>query len=167
MIQEITFIQDTLYDYFRRILDDIEIECEIIFSNQNGVRPRTPFMAIDVGGVTSLGSPYYSGSDNNGIQKVYEQIERNITLHGFGNVQDIMESVRQATELFSYTIYLDKAKVVLKNVDSLVQNPNVIDEDTQMEYSFMCILAYTRIIEDNVGWIEHVEINDNFNIDNK
>lgn len=162
-IKEREYLEKSLYEIFHNTLVDLKYsKCELIFEYGNGVIPKKPFLALHIGDVKHLGSPYFipNVKGDDGTETYKQPVERTCTMYGFGEEsEDILESLLAAHYFENYIGRAKKYKLVLKNFSDLFHNPFNEDNNNGKSYNFTFILGYERIVENNTGYIESVDIN--------
>lgn len=150
-MQERSYLENTLYDYFADILKDLGINLQIVYESENGVRPVPPFLSIGFNSATMLGTtPYFKPrmqetGENTYIETSVQQVERSVTMRGFGaSTEDVLNSIRDLLQFDAYVNKLASKSIVIKNVDSVTEASNNLSEDEETFYAMDFVVAYGR-----------------------
>jgi hypothetical protein len=171
MISERQYLKDTLYEVFAAILEAEGSDLQIIFEDQNGTRPRAPFLSIKFGPTVLQGAtmnftrvklPVTNGvadTDAEGIQTASQPIRRTMTCYGFGEAaQDVLETLRSQLQIGRWVDELKRRHLVIPQVMEIIPTYSEIDVVRETAAGFDFDLTYIRVIETVPGWIEDVEL---------
>ena len=152
-------IDEILYDFLYELVGGV-----IIFENENGVRPKPPFLSIDYTAVNTLGTiPYHKErmvlEDNKFVETTVQPVERFCTLRAFGKGSE--STLNRIRDLLQFETYIDKLKlkdIVIKNIDDIVVNNSVYSKDEETFYSLDCVISYARVTQLENQYISGVKI---------
>ena len=160
-------IEKDLYEFFDELLRSQGIEdVPLIYNNENGVRPKSPFLSLEFRSVVSLGMPEKSlvrleeGKD---IQRITQHMRQHMTMHGFGERGvAALEIIKAQLNVDSWIDKLRKRKMVIPQTMETVERPRNFETSREKGALFDFDLTYQRITEVNPGYIEKVQFNPNF-----
>jgi hypothetical protein len=170
VIQERQYIKDNLYDVFAAILADQGLaNIPVIYEDQNGIRPKAPFISLQFRSTVGLGAtlnfsriklPMEDGAADDGIQTVTQPMRRNMTCYGFGeSAMDILEEIKNQLQLDIWMDELRRRHLVVPQMMEVIEGPKIIDVVTEASASFDFDLTYIRVTKTSPGWIEYLELN--------
>jgi hypothetical protein len=167
MITERQYIKDNLYDFFIELLTAQGItDIPLIFDNENGTRPISPFLMLEFRLTVNPGMPNYSKislADETKIQCITQHTRRNMTIYGFGErAIDVLETIKSQ---LNADIWVDKLRLrnmVIPQTMETLESPQSFETTQENGASFDFDLTYLRVIEINPGYIEEVELNQSF-----
>lgn len=167
-MSERNYLEDKLFDFFQGILDDIDCYYPLIYEGENGVRPVPPFLSIQFNSIRLLGTtPYFKENveeiEVEGEKKYLDvskqPVERTLTLRGFGtSTEEVLNEIRSLLEFDAYRAKINKDKIVIKNVEDIIENYNNYSEDEEKFFSMDFIVSYERIENVENSYIGSVEI---------
>jgi hypothetical protein len=172
VINERQYIKDNLYEVFAAILQKNGVAMEVIYDDQNGVRPQPPFISIKFGPTVGLGTtlnysrvklPVTDGVqdvESDGVQTASQPMRRTMTCYGFGeDAQDVLELLRTMLQIDEWTDELRRRHLVIPQVMEVIPTYQDISVVRETAAGFDFDLTYNRVIETVPGWIEDVELN--------
>jgi hypothetical protein len=167
VITERQYIKDNLHDFFTELLEAQGIaDIPLIYDNENGPRPASPFLMLSFRSTVSPGMPDYSKvslEDGMETQSVTQHTRRNMTLYGFGErAIDILETIKSQ---LNADIWIDKLRalnLVIPQTMETIESPQAFETSRESGASFDFDLTYIRVIETDPGYIEDVGINPSF-----
>lgn len=166
MIDERQYLKDTLYDWVEAIVRDNGRTDEVIWRGDNGVRPRSPFIAVELVGGSRPGRPWRSrikvnpdNPEDMGEQTLIQPAKKTLTMYGFGEGSfDLLETIRDSIYLDEYsTMLAQRGLVILKALD-VTGAGSEIDGVIEAQPRFDFIVVFNRVFTDTPGWIEHVTV---------
>jgi hypothetical protein len=161
------YIKDNLYDVFSALLEAQGITgIPLIYDNENGPRPKTPFLMLSFRSTVSPGSPDYSRiklGDGTEVQRMTQHTRRSMTMYGFGErAIDILETIKAQLNADSWVDELRKRNLVIPQVMETIESPQAFETSRENGASFDFDLTYIRVVETDPGYIENVELNPSF-----
>jgi hypothetical protein len=174
VIQERQYIKDNLYDVFATILADQGLtEIPVIFEDQNGPRPKAPFVSLQFRSTVGLGTTLNfsriklplteagkADTADDGIQTASQPIRRNMTCYGFGEpAMDILETIKNQLQMDEWVDELRRRHLVIPQMMEVIEAPKIIDAVMETSAVFDFDLTYIRVTETVPGWIKDVELN--------
>jgi hypothetical protein len=167
MITERQYIKDNLYDFFIELLTAQGItDIPIIYDNENGPRPKAPFLMLEFRSAVNLGMPDYSKvnlADEMESQRITQHTRRNMTMYGFGErAIDVLEIIKGQLNADIWTDKLRKRNLVIPQTMETLESPQVFEISRENGASFDFDLTYIRVIETDPGYIEDVELRPGF-----
>jgi hypothetical protein len=167
MITERQYIKDNLYDFFTELLTAQGIAgIPLIYDNENGPRPKAPFLMLTFRSTVSPGMPDYSRvslADGTETQRITQHTRRNMTMYGFGErAIDILETVKSQLNADMWIDKLRKRNLVIPQTMETLESPQVFETSREAGASFDFDLTYLRVIETDPGYIETVGLNPSF-----
>lgn len=154
-------VETVLHKFLSTCLSDLGYgEIPLIFENENGVRPKPPFLSIGFGALSALGTiPFFEGKNRGGEESSFQPVERNVTIRGFGKrSEDILTELRELLQFDKYINILRKDKLSLREIDNMTESVNDYSSDYETFFQLDCVLSYTRKTTITNDWIERVEI---------
>jgi hypothetical protein len=171
VISERQYLKDNLHEVFAAILEAEGSNLQIIFEDQNGIRPRAPFLSVKFGPTVGMGAtmnftrvklPVLDGAvdtDADGVQTASQPIRRTMTCYGFGVAAlDVLETLRTQLQLDQWVDELRRRHLVIPQVMEIIPTYSEIDVVRESAAGFDFDLAYIRVVETVPGWIEDVEL---------
>jgi hypothetical protein len=163
LIQEREYIEDNLYQVFTAMLQDQGInDVSVIQENDEGPRPKPPFLAIEFRTSVTPGQPNFSKVDLEGggeTQTIRQFVRRSLTLHGFGKrAIDVLETIRFLLFIDQWVDELKRRNLVVPQVFEILENPSNIDNVRENAASFDFDLTYMRVTETDPSYIENMEL---------
>jgi hypothetical protein len=167
MITERQYIKDNLYDFFTELLTAQGIAgIPLIYDNENGPRPKAPFLMLEFRSTVSLGMPDYSRvslAAGTETQRITQYTRRNMTMYGFGErAIDVLETVKSQLNADIWIDTLRKRNLVIPQTMETIESPQAFETTRENGASFDFDLTYLRVIETDPGYIEDVGINPSF-----
>jgi hypothetical protein len=167
MITERQYIKDNLYDFFIGLLTAQGITgIPLIYDNENGTRPKAPFLMLSVRSTVTIGMPDYSRvsiKDGTETQRITQHTRRNMTMYGFGErAIDVLETVKSQLNTDIWVDKLRKLNLVIPQTMETIESPQAFETSRENGASFDFDLTYLRVIETDPGYIETVGFNPSF-----
>ena len=165
VIEERQYIKDTLHDFFKEMLLSQGIEdIEIIYSGENGPRPKAPFLMLMFRSTVSPGMPDYDRVDGDTeVQHITQHTRRNMTMYGFGErAIDVLETIKAHLNADIWVDKLRSLNLVIPQTMETIESPQAFETTQENGASFDFDLTYLRIIETEPGYIEDVEFISDF-----
>jgi len=171
MISERQYIKDNLYDFFEELLlaqGITDKDIPIIYSNQNGLRPKAPFLMIDFRSTVMPGTPDFSKvsvGDEKDVQRITQHVRRNMTMYGFGErAIDTLETIKTMLNVDLWVDKLRERYLTIPQTFETIESPQSMDTVRENGASFDFDLTYIRVIETDPGYIDDVELVPDFDI---
>jgi hypothetical protein len=167
MIAERQYIKDNLYDFFTELLTAHGItDIPLIYDNENGPRPKTPFLMLEFRSTVSPGMPDYSKvsfADGTETQRITQHTRRNMTMYGFGErAIDVLETIKSQLNADIWVDKLRKRELVIPQTMETLESPQAFETSRENGASFDFDLTYLRVIETDPGYIEDVGLNPDY-----
>jgi hypothetical protein len=167
MITERQYIKDNLYEFFIELLTAQGItDIPLIYDNENGPRPKAPFLMLSFRSTASTGMPDYSKvslADGTETQHIIQHTRRNMTMYGFGErAIDVLETIKSQLNVDIWVNRLRKRNLVIPQTMETLESPRSFETTWESGASFDFDLTYIRVIETDPGYIENVELNPSF-----
>jgi hypothetical protein len=167
MIPERQYIKDNLYDVFFALLVAQGItDIPLIYDNENGPRPKAPFLMLEFRSTVSPGMPDYSRvslADGTQTQRITQHTRRNMTLYGFGErAINVLETIKSQLNADIWVDELRKRNLVIPQTMETLESPQAFETTWENGASFDFDLTYLRVIETDPGYIENVGLNPGF-----
>lgn len=164
MITERQYIKDNLYEFFEELLQAQDITAiPLIYDNEDGTRPKAPFLMLSFRSTVAPGMPDYSKvkyDGENEVQRMTQHTRRNMTLYGFGEKAiDVLETVKAQLNADIWVDKLRKRNLVIPQTMETLESPQVFETSRENGASFDFDLTYLRVVETSPGYIETVELN--------
>jgi hypothetical protein len=161
MITERQYIKDNLHDFFTGLLTAQGIaDVPLIYDNENGPRPRAPFLMLSFRSTVSPGMPDYSKvklADGKEAQYITQHTRRNMTMYGFGErAIDVLETVKGQLNTDVWVDKLRKRNLVIPQTMETLESPQAFETSRENGASFDFDLTYLRVIETDPGYIQAV-----------
>jgi hypothetical protein len=161
------YIKDNLYDFFIELLTAQEITgIPLIYDNENGARPKAPFLMLGFRSTASPGMPYYGRvmlKDGTERQYLTQHTRRNMTMYGFGErAIDVLETIKSQLYADIWVDKLRKRNLVIPQTMETLESPQAFETSRENGASFDFDLTYLRVIETDPGYIEEVGLNPGF-----
>ena len=170
MESERKYIKDNLYDFFTAILSDYgiaETDIPLIFDNEDGTRPKAPFLMIGFRNTVMPGMPNYSGVDTSGggeVQSITHYVRRGMTMYGFGErAVEVLEIIKCQLNVGEWVDELRKKHLVIPQTFDTIETPQVFETSRENGASFDFDLTYLRVIETEPGYVTDAGIIPEFN----
>ena len=167
MITERQYIKDNLYDVFTALLEAQGITgIPLIYDNENGPRPKAPFLMLSFRSTVTPGMPDYSKvslADGTETQRVTQHTRRNMTMYGFGEqAVDVLETIKAQLNAGIWVDELRKRNLVIPQAMETLESPQAFEITRENGASFDFYFTYLRVIETDPGYIESVGLNPSF-----
>jgi hypothetical protein len=167
MITERQYIKDNLHDVFTALLDAQGITgISLIYDNENGTRPKAPFLMLSFRSTVTPGMPDYSKvslADGTETQYITQHTRRNMTMYGFGErAIDVLETIKSQLNADIWVDELRKRNLVIPQTMETLESPQVFEISRENGASFDFDLTYLRVIETDPGYIENVGLEPSF-----
>jgi hypothetical protein len=158
------YIKDALYEVIAGMVAETGRAYPVIYDNGNGVRPKAPFISLSFLGGCTPGLPSYTGVDaGTGKQKLYQYVRKTMTVRAFGEgAAGLLETIKARLFFQRWRDELKRLKLVIPQARGVLEHPETVGTAIENSASFDFDLAYLRVIEEEVGFIETVEIHDGF-----
>jgi hypothetical protein len=169
LIQEREYIENSLYQVFTAMLQGQGINnIPVIHDNDEGIRPKPPFLAIEFRISVTPGQPNFSKVDLDGggeVQIIRQFVRRSLTLHGFGKKAiEVLETIRFLLFVDQWVDELKRRKLVVPQIFEIMDTPSNIDNARENAASFDFDLTYMRVTEIEPSYIEDVELSREFRL---
>jgi hypothetical protein len=163
MIAERQYIKDNLHDFFAELLAAQGIaDIPLIYDNENGTRPKAPFLMLEFRSTASPGMPDYSRvklDEGTEAQRVTQHTRRNMTMYGFGErAIDVLETIKSQLNADIWVDKLRARNLVIPQTMETLESPQAFETSRENGASFDFDLTYIRVIETDPGYIETVEL---------
>jgi hypothetical protein len=178
MIDERQYIKDAIYDWVEAVVQAAGRTDEVIWRDDNGPRPVSPFISIEIVGGSRRGRPWKSpvrpatqvppGVDEQGfeyppedmgVQTIMQPAKKTLTMYGFGEGSfDLLETIRDTVYLDDYRNLLGQKGLAVTHTFDVTGVGFEIAGVREMQPHFDFVVAFNRVITDKPGWIEHVHI---------
>jgi hypothetical protein len=167
VIAERQYIKDNLYDFFTELLTAAGItDIPLIYDNENGTRPKAPFLMLEFRSTVSPGMPDYSKvnlADGTETQRVTQHTRRNMTMYGFGErAIDALETIKSQLNADTWVDELRKRNLVIPQTMETLESPQAFETSRENGASFDFDLTYIRVVETDPGYIEDIGLNPSF-----
>jgi hypothetical protein len=167
MITERQYIEDNLYDFFVELLTAQGITgVPLIYDNEDGTRPKAPFLMLGFRSTVTPGMPDYSKvslAEGTETQRITQHTRRNMTMYGFGErALDMLETVKSQLNADIWVDKLRKRNLVIPRTMETRESPQAFETTRENGASFDFDLTYIRVIETDPGYIEDVGLNPSF-----
>jgi hypothetical protein len=160
MITERQYIKDNLSDFFTELLTALGSDIPLIYDNENGTRPKAPFLMLSFRSTVTTGMPDYSRvslKDGTETQYITQHTRRNMTMYGFGeNAIDVLETIKSQLNADTWVDKLRKRNLVIPQTMETLESPQAFETSRENGASFDFDLTYLRVIETDPGYIESV-----------
>jgi len=172
VINERQQIKDAIYDWVAAVVAEEGRTDPVIWDNEDGPRPKPPFISLEFIGTSTPGMPDYSmvevdpdNPEDQGVQKVSRFVRRALTMYAFGKgALDLLETIKASYEEDKYIEMLAERGLVIPYALEVRENPAVRGgTDTESSALFEFYVTYIRVKEVSPGWIEtvHIKLSDN------
>jgi hypothetical protein len=167
MTTERRYIKDNLYDFFTELLTAQGVAgIPLVYDNENGPRPKPPFLTLSFRSTVTPGTPDYSGvslADGTETQRATQHTRRNMTMYGFGErAIDVLETVKSLLNADVWVDKLRKRNLVIPQTMETLESPRAFETARENGASFDFDLTYLRVVETNPGYIEDIGLNPSF-----
>ena len=168
MIEERKYIKDTLYDFFVEILTDQGVaDIPLIYDNENGTRPKAPFLLLSFRSTVTPGMPNFSKvevlKDETNIQQMTQYVRRNMTMYGFGErAIDVLETIKCQLNVDTWVDNLRQKNLVIPQTMETIESPQAFETSRENGASFDFDLTYLRVTETSPGFVTDVGIEPDF-----
>jgi hypothetical protein len=167
MITERQYIKENLHKFFAELLAAQGLaDIPLIYDNENGPRPKAPFLMLSFRSTVTPGMPDYSRvslADETETQRVTQHTRRNMTMYGFGDrAIDVLETVKSQLNAGTWVDKLRKLNLVIPQTMETLESPQAFETTRENGASFDFDLTYLRVIETSPGYIEDVGLNPGF-----
>jgi hypothetical protein len=167
MIAERQYIKDNLHDVFTALLEAQGITgIPLIYDNENGTRPKAPFLMLTFRSTVTPGMPYYSRvrlEDGTEAQRITQHTRRNMTMYGFGErAIDVLETIKSQLNADIWVDELRNRNLVIPQTMETLESPQAFETSRENGASFDFDLTYLRVIETNPGYIKTVGFDPSF-----
>jgi hypothetical protein len=161
------YIKDNLYDFFVELLTAQGITgIPLIHDNENGTRPKAPFLMLSFRSTVTPGMPDYSRvilAGEEETQRITQQTRRNMTMYGFGEEAiDVLETIKGQINADIWVDKLRKLNLVIPQTMETIESPQAFETTRESGASFDFDLTYLRVIETDPGYIGDVGLNPGF-----
>jgi hypothetical protein len=165
MIHERQYLKDNLYDWVEAVVRDSGRADPVIWRNENGVRPKPPFIALEIIGGSRLGHPWKSrvkidpeNPGDAGEQTVVQPVRKTLTMYGFGKDSvDLLEMIRDSIWMDAYVTMLARRNLVIEQAFGVTGLGAETDSVMETQAHFDFVVVYNRVFTDKPGWIEHAK----------
>jgi hypothetical protein len=164
VIEERQYIQDALHDWVAAVIAEEKRTDPVIWDNDNGPRPKAPFISLSFIGTSTPGSPNYSMVEVSeehpeGIQPISRFVRRSLTMYAFGErAMDLLETIKASLDKDEYITMLSRKGLVIPYTLEVRENPAQYSGTTEEAAMFDFFVTYTRTIVDRPEWIDTVDI---------
>jgi len=166
VIDERQQIKDAIYDWVAAVVEEEGRTEQIIWDNEDGPRPKPPFISLEFTGTSTPGMAEYgmvegvTPENPDGIQEIRRPVRRALTMYAFGEgALDLLETIKASYEKEKYIQMLSEKGLVIPYVLEVRENPAVRGgTDTETSALFEFYVTYIRVIEDSPGYIDDVSI---------
>jgi hypothetical protein len=160
MTNERQFLKDALYDWIAAVAADHGGTDAVIWDDGKGTRPAPPFIALQFVGSRRPGFPCFARVDaDTGEQEVFHDVEKTVTLHGFGEgAFDLLQVICDSIYMAKYRDLLKARNLVVNKVSDVTEVVTEVDTGMENRAKFDIAASFIRVTVDSPGWVEHVEI---------
>ena len=119
MSDQRTEVQDALFDWIDAVLKENGFPCEIVWDDTGGVRPKPPFVSLQMIGGSRSSFPWKSRvNGETGERTVRHDIRKTVSIHGWG--ERCMERLDEIAD----SISSDKYRRMLRRSGLVVNTLN-------------------------------------------
>jgi len=160
MIRERKYIEDSIVEWLEAIIADNGRKDTVVLSNQNGVRPPTPFIAIQFIGGGRPGQPFRSRvNPETEEQKLYAPSNKTLALHGIGEGSfDLLQTILDSIYIAKYRTMLKRKRLVVNKITDVTEVGNALDTVMESRARFDIRVSFIRVVTTKPGFIEHMEL---------
>jgi hypothetical protein len=167
VINERRYLKDNLYDWVEAVVRDNGRTDPVIWRDENGIRPKAPFISIEIVGGSRSGHPWHSrikvdlpeDPADLGRQTIVQPAKKTLTMYGFGEGSfDLLETIRDSVHLDDYSIMLAQRGLVIRETFDVTGPASEMDGVREAQPHFDFVVAFNRVFTDIPGWIEHVKV---------
>jgi len=142
-------------------------DTQVIFTNQQGVRPSKPFVTIDLRSIQQVGTPVIKHVDEEGIESSIMSMTATATFQCFADklfeAEELLAelALKFNTELVNEIFEQEIAKK--RTIKAVTIIPAFIDSQLEHRAIFEIEIAFKRAVTYRVGLIEKIELNNSIN----
>lgn len=153
-------IQDALFDWIDLVLRKDDLSCPIVWSASGGVRPKPPFISLQMIGSSRQGFPWKSGVDAETGERTHRHdMRRTVSIHAWGkSCMDRLDLIADSIHKSEYISSLRKRGLVVNAITDVQESAEDIANESETHGIFDIAVTYIRAVKEEIGWIEGVEI---------
>ncbi len=156
-------VQDALFDWIDAVLKENGFPCEVVWDDTGGVRPKPPFVSLQMIGGSRSSFPWKSRVDpNTGERKARFDMRKTVSIHCWGErCMERLDEIADSISSDKYRRMLRKRGLVVAAITDAVLSAEDRANGTESHGYFDIAVTYIRVVSEEVGWIERVAIKSN------
>lgn len=138
----------------------------IIHADPNNPRPNLPYITIRISSAVIVGQPFTPiKADGTGVGKIKYDEDFTVALNSFGRNSDTyLQEIKHYLNTSAGRDKLTSLCLSIRNENGPITDISLlIDETIEKRYLYEIFLGYAQTYDDDVGFIEDVEITDTIN----
>lgn len=153
-------VQDALYDWITAVLAENGFLCAVVWEVNRGVRPKEPFISLQMIGGARCSFPWKSGvNKETGERKTLFDMRKTVSIHGWGErCLEVLDEIADSISFDKYCSMLREKGLVVNKITDVSLSAQDIANETETHGYFDIAVTYTRVVIERVGWIENVGI---------
>ena len=153
-------VQDALYDWIAAVLAEKGFSCAIVWEINRGVRPKEPFISLQMIGGSRCSFPWKSRViKETGERKTLFDMRKTVSIHGWGErALERLDEIADSISADTYRAMLRKSGIVVNKITNVTLSAQDIANETETHGYFDIAVTYIRVVIEKVGWIENVGI---------
>lgn len=155
-------VQDALFDWVEKALNDAECACPIVWDNTGGTREKPPFVSLQMIGGGRRGFPFKSGVNPESGERTFRyDMRQTVSIHGWGeSCMDRLETISDSIDFGENIAFLRKRGIVVNRLTDVAEVAEDRANDSETHGFFDIAVTFIRIVKQQVDWIERVEVHD-------
>lgn len=151
-----TELEDIIYSWISE-----NIELDIIWKNQNGMRPNPPYITLNILSYTKLGEKNTLSVDDDGNREVKYDEDISLEIESFGmDSQNELQKIKDSIQNESILSSLADQGIVIRNDFAIKDVSSLLDETIEKRYIYELTLGFVHSIIENVGIIETINFSE-------
>ena len=156
-----TEIENAVYDWVTSIVDTSVV---VIFENENGPRPSLPYISLNLFAYAKVGeSGKFGDIGTDGIKTIRYDEDFTASIQGYGvGSNDLLQQLKNSLQIGSVLSALNQSGLVIREDNNPITNIAIPIDGLSIEkrYIYDVFFGTAQCVEEYVGFIEDVEINE-------
>ena len=160
MSDQRTEVQDALFDWIDAVLKENGFPCEVVWDDTGGVRPKPPFVSLQMIGGSRSSFPWKSRVDpNTGERKARFDMRKTVSIHCWGErCMERLDEIADSISSDKYRRMLRRSGLVVNTLTDTTLSAEDRANGTETHGYFDIAVTYIRVVKEETDWIESVGI---------
>lgn len=136
----------------------------IIWEAENGVRPASSYLQLNITATRFVGMPEKSLVDSvTGVQQIAYQGQGTLSIQAFEDGScDYLHSLRESINMEASMDFATSKGLTIVGTEEIQAIPEIVDNVVEKRWHMDVFFTFSEVVSDKVGFIEKVEYSGEF-----